>query len=358
MFLVLDIFLTTLDVILDVSTSYQFYKNDETHWCLMNLCFMVMPSLGMFVTVFFEEFKNNGSKFSYGILNKALMRALLSLPFIQTFRAIRRFKEMREQAVFLTSAENLNKIKKENAEAAIFEAFLEAAPSQVLNIFIFLVTGAITETQVASTCTSVFSLSLAAERVYFHYRTEMDVDPSWRLKLLVLPCMLLNIISNTILWSVLAANSNIGILYCMLFVFIMNFAMLKTCNPLSSVELMQFSPFSVSLLSTWAPSTLGCGRRMFCSLAISSYTSKLFLIVVFWMLRWLDAPFLPYPPLTSCTSNNNISMAYCYSITECFCGFQCEDKKQKIRYFKTNSARGVSHLLIVWGQNLYISLLH
>ena len=326
-FLLFDICFITLDVILDIRTSVQFFEDGDPHWGTLNVCFLILPVVCRFITCFIEDLSWKGT------LN-AFWKAFLCLPIIQTFRGIWRLHQMRQQAVFLTSTENLYKVKKENAEAAIFEGFLEAAPSQVLNLHILLLTGSISETQVASVCTSMISLTLTAERVYFLYRSkdEEDVDPSLKLQLLVLPFMLLNTISNTILWSVLSANSNAGVIYCIIFVLTINWAVLKSCNSFISVEQITSPPLALSILTTWIPSPLGSGRKMFRSLSISSYFSKFALITVIWWLRWLDASFLPHPPLTTCAeAKENVSIAYCYNITDCFCGFHCEDKKQKIR---------------------------
>ena len=135
---------------LDLKTSLQFYRDGEPRWALINTCSVFMPFVFRFIS-FIEEFKRNGSKFRCLGTQKALRKAGLCLPFVKTYHAVSRLRKMREQAVFLTSATKLNKVMKENSQSAIFEAFLEAAPCQILNIYIFLVTGTIMQTQVAST---------------------------------------------------------------------------------------------------------------------------------------------------------------------------------------------------------------
>ena len=330
-FLFLNIFLVTLDVILDIKTSIHFFEDGEPHWGTLNVVFIFNPSMFMLVTCFIKEF----NKGTINALREALKKAAFCLPIIQTFRAIWRLHQMRKQAVFLTNAVNLHSIKKENAEAAIFEGFLEAAPCQILNLHILLLTGSITETQVASICTSIITLTLTAERVYFLYRTqeEEDVDPSWRLQLLVFPCMLLNTISSTILWSVLSANFNVWILLCTPFVFFTNLTCLEIYNTFKGFKQGFKDTVPVSLFASWLPSPLGTANNMLGYLAASSYVSKLALISVIWLLRWLNVSYLPHPPLTTCAHTNySSSMSYCYSITNCFCGFQCDNKKQKIRY--------------------------
>ena len=332
-FIIFDIFLIFLDVFLDVKTSVQYYQDGEPLWGTLNVCAIFLPFLLRLITCLIEEFKK-GSRFSIKGTNNALKKAVFCLPFIQTFRAIMRLKEMRKQAVFLTSVVNLHEIKKENAEAAIFEGFLEAAPCQVLNVYIVIVTGSLSATQALSICTSMLSLTLTAERVYFMYRKqeEMDFEPSWRLVFfLVFPFMLVNIFSNTILWSVLAANYNVGVTACILLALSMNFAIVKMCDKGKS-EHMFFSSWTVALLTTWVPSPLGSGRKVFMSLAVSSYMSKLVMLGVVIFLRWLETPFLPFPPLTTCTSTNQtVGIDYCSSINDCFCWASCTNTKQKIR---------------------------
>ena len=315
-FLLFDIFFITLDVMLDIRTSFQFFEDGEPHWGTLNVCIVFLPFVWRFMTCILEDLS------CQGILH-AFWRAFLCLPIIQTFRAIWRLHQMRQQAVFLSSPENLYQVKMENAEAAFFEGIIEAAPSQILNLHIFILTGSISESQVFSICTSMISLTLNAERVYFLYiEDEGDFDPSLKLQLLVFPFMLLNTISSTILWSLLSANYNVWILLCIPVVEILGY----------KLQLNEMVKVWILGLTTWIPSALGTGRKMFRSLAASSYLSKIVLITVIWFLKWMDSPFLPHPPLTSCAeTRENVSIAYCYNITDCFCGFDCEDKKQKIR---------------------------
>ena len=334
-FLITDIILLTLDVGLDVSTSYEFYMNGEVNWAAVNFGLIFLPCVVRFATSTIEELKSERK--GLDTIKQAWGRAVLCLPFFQTYRTIKRFIEMREQKVFQTSTKNMNSIREENANASICEGYLEAAPCQIFNIYVYLVTGTITQTQVGSICTSILTLSLTAEKVYFLYRAknEKDVDPNWRLKLYLLLPMMLNISSNTILWSLLAANCKIGIVGCIFFVFTVNWGVIKCCH-VEDTKQMYSTPSVVAVLSTWSPSCIGTGREMFRSLFISSYLSKLVIMAAFYLLKTFEVSFLPNPPLTSCisTSVNNSgsnSLTMCYNISDCFCGFDCENKKQKIR---------------------------
>ena len=332
-FLITDIILLTLDVGLDVSTSYEFYMNGEVNWAVVNFGLIFLPFVVRLATSTIEELKSERK--GLDMIKQAWGKAVLCLPFFQTFCTIKRFSEMLEQKVFQTSTKNMNSIREENAIASIYVGFLEAASCQIFNIYVYLVTGSITQTQVGSICTSILTSSLTAEKFYFLYRAknEIDVDPNRRLKLSLLIPMMLDISWNTLLWSFLAANFKIGIVGCIFIVFIVNWGVINCCY----VEDTKYStPSVVAVLSTWSPSCIGSGGEMFVALSQSSYLSKFLIMCAFCFLKTFEVSFLPNPPLTSCIStsvNNsgNNSLTLCYSYSDCFCGFDCENRHQKIR---------------------------
>ena len=116
-FLITDIILLTLDVGLDVSTSYEFYMNGEVNWAAVNFCLIFLPCAVRFATSTIEELKSE-RKDLY-MIKQAWGKAVLCLPFFQTYRTIRRFIEMWEQNVYQTSTKNrkLHSIREENAIA-------------------------------------------------------------------------------------------------------------------------------------------------------------------------------------------------------------------------------------------------
>ena len=295
LFLGFDIVFITVDVGLDILTSIQFFMEENPFWGSFNVCFIFFPALMRFIVRFAEDFS----------AKKAVKKSVLCLPFVQTWHAINRFTELREQSVFLTSVKKLTSVKRESALCTIYEGFLEASSSQVLIMSIFFMSGmeGMTNLRIASICTSIIALSLTAERVFFMFRSVMDTDndPSWRLKLLVFPCMLLNIFSSTVLWSLIAANVKSGIVYCVLFSWVFNWSILKSCNSAISTKILFSSPLLIALLTTLAPSAFGADRKMFMSMVLSSYSSKMIMFMVIYWLRWNDASFLPVAPRQACT---------------------------------------------------------
>ena len=334
LFLIADIILLTLDVFLDLSTTLEFYTEGYVNFAAISFAFIFLPFCIRFLMAL-----NKTTKMGLSQLSLLLWRACHSLPVVQTYQAVLRFIVMWEQSVFTTSAMMVNSIKEENAIAAIYEGCLEAAPSQIFNLYLILVTGSFTPAQLASMITSLLTLSLTGERVYFLYRTKQtkDVNPHWRLKLIVLPCMILNVLSNSILWALLAANAGLGVVVCIGFTITVIWAAARCSNSLVSTWDMFESTAQVATLTTWVPSAIGASRRMFLSLAVSSYATKSFLVLLFIWLRHVRAPFLSSPPLMSCISrssikgNESISASLCYSLTECFCGFYCEVRQPQTR---------------------------
>ena len=347
--LLLEVILTTVDVILDLMTFLEFLEKGNVKWAYTNLSFIFLPFVLRVTTCTFEQLKN-----TYPLTYKVktvLCTSIQYLPVIQTFFSIKRFFLLKDQTVHTSDPTKLIEAYKESTRLKVYEAFSEAAPSQILNLCIFLVTGSVTYTQIFSMSTSFLSLSLTGSAVFYLYRGKLEEDahPSVELLSLSIIPMLLNTAASMIFWGVLAAHANILILPCTCLVFLVTYITLKIDDYFFDSKIdSNYRTIEIALINTWQPVAVGRQKSTLILSAIASYGSRLILILLLWIFgayranNLLKLNLVWSPPLLTCLSNESYSILQfkltspCYSLQDCFCGTSCGiETKEKIRYART-----------------------
>ena len=370
LFFFFNIILLTLDVLFDILTCHQFIMDGYIHWGMINLCMIFCPFVLRLIFGFVNELKYvDSSKYptlyrksifvSCYSIEKICLTSLECLPLFQTIHNVRKWQKMKYQALFLSDNKILFELQTTTIMNAMIETFAEGAPCQIINLYIFMMTGYMTVTQIISVCLGIFSLSTTGVKIFLLYRAEdeIEVDPGMRLTFLILPCMIINTAASILLWTYLAAYTKGYIVIVILVVFLMNWISI-TCakktkhqpqlnDQLSDKKVynFSFSDVETAMISTLLPCVVGTNRSVFMSQLLATNISKLCILCFIWF-RW-DALSLN-TPLVTCV-NMNASELYCAepnvtnskdeyqcctSIQSCFCGYNCDASQlgQKIRY--------------------------
>ena len=371
LFLFFNIILLTLDVLFDILTCHQFIMDGYIHWGMINLCMIFCPFVLRLIFGFVNELKyvdsskyptlclkSTGIMFSFNRIKKIFLSAFECFPLYQTFHNVQKWQKMKYQALFSNNNKILFGIQTTTIMNAMIETFAEGAPCQIINLYIFMMTGYMTRIQIWSVCLGIFSLSWTGV-IFLLYRAEdeIEVDPGMRLTFLILPCMIINTAASILLWTYLAAYTKGYIVIVILVVFLMNWIFI-TCakktkhqpqlnDQLSDEKVynFSFSDVETAMISTLLPCVVGTNRSVFMSQLLATNISKICILCFIWF-RW-DALSLN-TPLVTCV-NMNASELYCAepnvtnskdeykcctSIQSCFCGYNCDESQigQKIRY--------------------------
>ena len=385
LFLVFNIILLTIDVILDIKTCIQFFLSGNILWAMLNFYMIFNP----FILRFFSNFvikltteKRRSSKmkimsFSCKIW-ETIEKSYSCLPLFQTIKNIKSWQEMKTQKIYLTRAKAIFGIQCESIVNSIFEAFGEGAPCQILNLYIFLATGYMSETQIISVVVGAVSLSLTSIKIFFLYRSEdeVEVEPGWRLILLTIFPMMINTVASILLWTFIAAHTGGYVVFVVLVVFVLNWASIQLATLSYKKEIIQgsetfenevsdidggdreeevfnftFTNLEVAMISTLLPCVVGKTRGIYVSQLLCTNISKLVILSCIWYLQWYiptEHWFLNTSLVTCidqmndteyllCTERKinatNSNPCICGSLQNCFCGYSCSESQrgEKIR---------------------------
>jgi hypothetical protein len=373
MFLVFNILVLTSDVALDVFTCQEFFENGNTAWACINLFMIFNPFLLRSVFSFITEMKNDESKSLIKTIKEVFLKSSACLPLVQSFKNIQSWRRMKHQKIYLTNASQIFSLQGESIVNSMFETFAEGAPCQILNLYIFMLIGYMSRTQIISICLSVVSLSLTGVKLFFLYRAEdeVEVDPGWRLILLTIFPMMINTIASIILWTFIASHTGGYIALAILFVFLVNWISIQcvTCytqntqntenaqktqdterpeQPLDDqVFNFTFSDVETAMISTLLPCVVGAKKGVFMAQILATNLSKLGVLSCIWFLQWYTPeeykynPWFLNTPLVTCVTEGAFTTepfcsdlenttfqngaCYCSSLQSCFCGFGCPD---------------------------------
>ena len=350
----------------DILTFFEFIDDGNNKWAKANLGFIFLPSVLRFFTSMFQEISRKPKQDDVEIASTNIratekeksicMRVLTiplemikALPGLQTLFAIKRFFTLRDQLVHTSDPAKLEETFKESAQLKVYEAFAEAGPTQVLNMYIFLLTGNISELQILSMVFSTLSLSMSGTANFFLFRNkqEEDAKPSFPFVVLTFIPMLLNTIASALLWSILASFSS-GLIYLSIgLVFAVTFVSLKIhdCFMKSKKIQTNHTIAELAIINTFQPTGVGKHSSMFITAAIASYGTRLILIIFLWIFQSyqlnhiLGLGYVWTPPLITCITNETFLLYFnltktqtCDNLQTCFCWTSCESSvREKIR---------------------------
>ena len=276
-------------------------------------------------------------------LASAFLNSMHCLPVLQTFFNIRRFFILKDQLVHTSDPAKMRNTLKDSAKLRIYEAVAEAGPTQVLNTYIFFMTGSLTTTQTVSLASSFISLSMSGVAVFYLYRSpkEEDANPHFLLVVLTLLPMLLNTVASTLLWAMIAAFGNFLIVPCVLLVIGVTYAALAIRDYFSDFDGKEslYSRLEIAVLNAYQPVAVGGHKFTLVISAVATFGTRLILIIILWTCQaysWKHTLGLRLkwsPSLLTCVEPN--STAYleanktntCNSTSSCFCGTSCETIK-------------------------------
>ena len=350
-----DVVLMTADVVTDILTFIEFLNNGNTKWAYTNLSFIFLPSVIRLVTTTYEQSKGNLEiKIKKNEKVKEVMLASIkALPIIQTIFSIRRFFVLKDQLLHTSDPSQLNKTYRESAQLKVFEAFAEAGPSQVLNVYIFLVTGCLTWTQGLSITTGFLSLSMSSLTVYYLFRSKKEEDPNPSIPLLLMPLlpMIVNTVASTLLWAIVASFGSILIVPSIFLVFVSTYTSLLFKNRFiaepEDTEI-NYSRYEVALLNTFQPVAVGNHSNTLAISAVASYGARLVLILLLWIFQayrlHTNTEFSSTAPLLTCVpedffrtyqAKTNLSNT-CTTLGNCFYGIESASERIRYRMFAKN----------------------
>ena len=349
-YLVFDVVLLTADVVTDILTFNEFLNNGNPKWAYTNLSFIFLPSIIRLMTTTYEQFKcNQEVKMEKNEkVKEVVLASIKALPIIQTIFSIRRFFVLKNQLLHTSDPSQLNKTYRESAHLKVFEAFAEAGPSQILNIYIFLVTGSLTWTQCLSLTTGFFSLSMSSLTVYYLFRSKKEEDPNPSIPLLLMPMlpMLVNTVASTLLWAIVASFGSFLIIPSIILVFVTIYTSLlvKHCFVAEPEDTgSNYSRHEVALLNTFQPVAVGNHGYTLVISAVASYGARLFMILLLWIFQAYrlhnNTEFSPTAPLLTCVPEDHFQ-AYqakanqsnsCTTLGNCFVGNESANS-ERIRY--------------------------
>ena len=345
-YLLFDVFLLTADVVTDILTFIEFFQNGNTKWAYTNLSFIFLPFVIRLVTAIYDQFKGN-QEIRIEKLKEVVLASIKALPIIQTIFSIRRFFVLKDQLLHTSDPSQLNQTYRESAHLKVFEAFAEAGPSQILNIYIFFVTGSLTWTQGLSLFTGFLSLSMSSLTVYYLIRSKKEEDPNPSIPLLLMPMlpMLVNTVASTLLWAILASFGSILIVPSIFLVFVATYTSLVFKNRFIAVPEdtgSNYSRHEVALLNTFQPVAVGNHGYTLAISAVASYGARLVLIFLLWISQayrlFTNTEFSSTAPLLTCVPEDyfrtnqakaNLSNS-CTTLGNCF--FSNESSGERTRY--------------------------
>ena len=345
-YLLFDVVLLTADVVTDILTFIEFLQNGNTKWAYTNLSFIFLPFVIRLVTATYDQFKGN-QEIRIEKLKEVVLASIKALPIIQTIFSIRRFFVLKDQLLHTSDPSQLNQTYRESAHLKVFEAFAEAGPSQILNVYIFFVTGSLTWTQGLSLFTGFLSLSMSSLTVYYLIRSKKEEDPNPSIPLLLMPMlpMLVNTVASTLLWAILASFGSILIVPSIFMVFVATYTSLLFKNRFIAEPEdtgSNYSRHEVALLNTFQPVAVGNHGYTLAISAVASYGARLVLILLLWISQayrlFTNTEFSPTAPLLTCVPEDyfranqakaNLSNT-CTTLGNCF--FANESSGERTRY--------------------------
>ena len=340
-FLIFNILWLTGDVFMDIITCNKFFQDGQTKWGAANLFFIFNPFFLRFFTCFLEAIKTGSSRnvltnileiLTSCKLIDILKEASLCLPFIQTYWSIHCWRQMKMQQIYLSKMSHLFRIHQDSTKAALYEAFGEAAPMLIFNLYIFLNTGYISWPQILSAITGTLTLSLTGVRVFFLYRSDSEVDanPILRLKLIVMPWMICNTASSIVLWTYITAYTHIYTFIALPFVFAVILGVtLAFLQSNQQGDSKSFTSVEASLISTFLPCVVGNHESFFIRQMIGTNLGKISMLSCIWAVNAISKNVF-YQPLVACisratNSSHGSSEVFCDSLSTCFCSTTCEE---------------------------------
>ena len=370
-FLVFNILLLTSDVAFDILTCKEFFENGNTAWAYINLFMIFNPFLLRSVFLFIAEMKNGESKSLIKTIKEVFLTSSACLPLVQTIRNIQRWHQLIRQLIlqkiYSTEASKIFRFQGTSIVNSMFETFAEGAPCQILNLYIFMLIGYMSRTQIISICLSIVSLSITGVKLFFFYRAEyeIEVDPGWRLILLTIFPMMINTIASIISWTFIASHTGGYIVLAILFVFFVNWISIQCvkCNTQNTQntenaqntqdterpEQLLDELFLVwtAMISTLLPCVVGAKKGVFMAQILATNLSKLGVLSCIWFLQWYTPEENKYnhwflnTPLVTCVTEGVFTTepfcsdlenttfqngpCYCSSLQSCFCGFSCPE---------------------------------
>ena len=346
-YLLFDVFLWTADVVTDILTFIEFFQNGNTKWAYTNLSFIFLPFVIRLVTAIYDQFKGN-QEIRIEKLKEVVLASIKALPIIQTIFSIRRFFVLKDQLLHTSDPSQLNQTYRESAHLKVFEAFAEAGPSQILNVYIFFVTGSLTWTQGLSLFTGFLSLSMSSLTVYYLFRSKKEEDPNPSIPLLLMPMlpMLVNTVASTLLWAIVASFGSFLIMPSIILVFVTIYTSLLVkhrfvAEPKDTGS--NYSRHEVALLNTFQPVAVGNHGYTLVISAVASYGARLFMILLLWIFQAYrlhnNTEFSPTAPLLTCVPEDYLQ-AYqlkanqsnsCTTLGNCSVGNESASS-ERIRY--------------------------